>query len=362
MYMGLLTQVSQGSQEALATLVNYAAAAAGMTGDVYREGFAEMGEEQIAFLDQMQAAGLGFWEKTGDSMSFVWANAAELATSAEKAGNEIEAWEDSYGWIYNYNEELNRLIREREKAERAYTRALEDETKSASELLAISKEQLSNLKQEAALQQAAIERATAENASLFEANSEFADYVQYDATTGSILIDSESFAATNPDEDTSERFDAFVAAITENRDVISDAQDAMYDIEDEINEIGKRGQENTANIYNQIRDGLVQSRQEEIDKLDAINNSVQEASNSLVAKIQEQINDARQARDNQKTESEIGDKETRLAYLMRDTSGGNAMEIAALQKEIAEQKEGYTDSLVDQSLQDLQDANEKAAE
>jgi hypothetical protein len=38
------------------------------------------------------------------------------------------------------------------------------------------------------------------------------------------------------------------------------------------------------------------------------------------------------------------------------------MEIAALQKEIAEQKEGYTDSLVDQSLQDLQDANEKAAE
>jgi hypothetical protein len=29
-------------------------------------------------------------------------------------------------------------------------------------------------------------------------------------------------------------------------------------------------------------------------------------------------------------EQEIADKETRLAYLMRDTSGGNAMEIASL--------------------------------
>jgi hypothetical protein len=32
---------------------------------------------------------------------------------------------------------------------------------------------------------------------------------------------------------------------------------------------------------------------------------------------------------------------------MRDTSGGNAMEIAALQKEIAEAKENYTDTLID---------------
>jgi hypothetical protein len=65
---------------------------------------------------------------------------------------------------------------------------------------------------------------------------------------------------------------------------------------------------------------------------------VQEAAGSLVDKIQEQINDARQARDNAQAETEIGDKETRLAYLMRDTGGGNAMEIAALQKEIADSK------------------------
>jgi hypothetical protein len=46
--------------------------------------------------------------------------------------------------------------------------------------------------------------------------------------------------------------------------------------------------------------------------------------------MQKQIDEARQARDNEKTENEITDKEARLAYLMRDTSGGNAMEIASL--------------------------------
>jgi hypothetical protein len=46
--------------------------------------------------------------------------------------------------------------------------------------------------------------------------------------------------------------------------------------------------------------------------------------------MQRQIDEARQARDNEKTENDIADKEARLAYLMRDSSGANAMEIASL--------------------------------
>jgi hypothetical protein len=36
------------------------------------------------------------------------------------------------------------------------------------------------------------------------------------------------------------------------------------------------------------------------------------------------------------TEKDISDAETRLAYLRRDTSGGNAAEIASLEKQIQE--------------------------
>jgi hypothetical protein len=53
--------------------------------------------------------------------------------------------------------------------------------------------------------------------------------------------------------------------------------------------------------------------------------------------MQEQLDAERQARENDKTADEISDKMSRLAMLRRDTSGGNATEIAALEKEIAEQ-------------------------
>jgi hypothetical protein len=50
--------------------------------------------------------------------------------------------------------------------------------------------------------------------------------------------------------------------------------------------------------------------------------------------MQKQIDASRQERSNQKTEQEISDKQTRLAYLQQDTSGANSQEILALQEEI----------------------------
>jgi ribosome assembly protein YihI (activator of Der GTPase) len=59
------------------------------------------------------------------------------------------------------------------------------------------------------------------------------------------------------------------------------------------------------------------------------------------------ISEQRKARDNEKTEKNLSDKRMRLAYLQADTSGANALDILKLQKEIAEEEENYTDSLVD---------------
>nr|DAE11674.1 MAG TPA: hypothetical protein [Siphoviridae sp. ct2vX3] len=63
--------------------------------------------------------------------------------------------------------------------------------------------------------------------------------------------------------------------------------------------------------------------------------------------IQKAIDDERQARENEKTEEDIANKENRLAQLQMDTSGGNQLEILQLQKEIDEAREGYQDSLID---------------
>jgi hypothetical protein len=135
--------------------------------------------------------------------------------------------------------------------------------------------------------------------------------------------------------------------LEEQVSVNQDALDALEDIEDQTEEIEKRGRDQVSEIYNQVKDGLVKQYEKEIEALENVSSAIEDAQSALISKIQEQIDDARQARDNEKTEKSIADKELRLAYLMRDTSGGNALEIAELQKEIDEDKEAYTNSLVD---------------
>jgi DNA repair exonuclease SbcCD ATPase subunit len=157
-------------------------------------------------------------------------------------------------------------------------------------------------------------------------------------------------------------FEDFVSYLEEQSDTLMEAQDTLEGIGDEVAEIEKRGRDGVSEIYNQVKEALVSQRQEEIDKLEEINSSIEEAQSKLVDQIQKQIDEARQERENKKTETEIADKERRLAYLKMDTSGANATEIASLEKEIAESRENYTDSLIDQQLEELRDANEKAAE
>jgi hypothetical protein len=317
----------------------------------------------VQFANMVSALGLGMWKELENGhKQFTWINPAQYTTSVQEAGTEEEKWENSYDYIYNYNEEINRLIREREKAERAYQRALEDSSKSASDLLSITEQELGALEQQADVHSAAIQKALQSNEQLFKENSQFAKYVQYDAATGSITLDTNALENADFSAEEGEKFDAFLAALTENRDTINDAEDALYDIEDQVKEIKNRGRDAASSLYDAIRDGLVAERQEEIDKLSEINDSINEAQSNLVNQIQKQIDDARQARENEKTEQNISDKEARLAYLMRDTSGNNTAEILALQKELEDEKQGYADSLVDQKLQELTDSNEQAAQ
>jgi hypothetical protein len=185
---------------------------------------------------------------------------------------------------------------------------------------------------------------------------ELAKYLSYDKATGQVSV-SEDYETANIDPATREKYDEFIAALLENEQTINDAQDSIDETNETLDEMDKEGRDETSDLYDRVKDALVNQRQQEIDKLQEVNESIQEAQDALVTKMQEQLDEARQARANEKTENDIADKETRLAYLMRDTSGGNAMEIASLQKEIADAKEGYTDSLVDQSLTKLQEAN-----
>lgn len=366
-YMKLLDQVSQGNTEAIAELVGFAQNAAGLSTKAYGNAFTtewnNLGVRQKEFYDQMAEASLGYWEKTEDGQDrFVWATESNFASAAKAAGTAFEAWENAYDVLYNLNEELNGTLRERERLERSYQRAVDGNTKSAQELANITAEQLLSLQEEANLQKEIAKTATQNIANKQAENAKYTGLYSIDAKTGAIMVDNEAVANQNFSAEEGAEFKEFITYLKEQTDIAQDAADRIDEINDEVSDIKKRGKDSNTDIYNKVKEGLVKQREEEIERLQTINDSINEAQTALVGAIQEQIEADRQAREQEKAAQEITDKEARLAYLMQDTSGGNALEIASLQKEIAEAKESYNDSLIDQSIENLQAANEKAAE
>ena len=124
----------------------------------------------------------------------------------------------------------------------------------------------------------------------------------------------------------------------------------------------QRGQAAIAAMEERVTEALISQREKEIEKLEDINDSINDANSAIISKIQDQINDTRNARKNQKAEQEIANNQSKLAYLMSDTSGVNSLGAQTLQQDIAEQQENYQDSLIDQEIQKLSDDNAHAAE
>ena len=119
---------------------------------------------------------------------------------------------------------------------------------------------------------------------------------------------------------------------------------------------------NIADLQSKVEEALYNASQRQIDELSNINSSVEAANAALINEMRTQVAEERQREEQEKAMADLADKETRLAYLMRDTSGANAMEVASLQKEVTSDKEQMGDNLIDQKLDALEDANAKAAE
>lgn len=122
------------------------------------------------------------------------------------------------------------------------------------------------------------------------------------------------------------------------------------------------GREEFKNLADRVSQAIENARQEEIDKLSELNDTMQNTNQKLIDKIQQQIDEDRQERENQKTKEEIANMQAQKAYLGMDTSGANAMNLLELEQKIAESEENYQDQLIDQAIQHLTDVNEEAAE
>ena len=293
--------------------------------------------------------------KVSDSSSF------SPSSGGGGGGNE---WKNPYDEFYNTVEKINEELRTREQLERRYQRLLNRNTASAKELAEITRDQLASLETELKDREGLLEGRKRQMSDIESEYSDVGQYAWYNEKTGQIEIrwDLLEGLEGSTDEELTSRIEEYISKLEEQQNKIEEEQDAIEEIKDAVWEIYEQGKDQYFDLENLVKEAIITERQQEIDKLSEINESINDTSSKILDSMQEQLDEYRQNRDNQKTEEEIADKQRRLAYLQQDTSGANALEILRLQKEIDEATEDYTDTLIDQKISELQKQNDEAAE
>ena len=372
-YATYVDAMTHGSEQALENLVNLSGHA--LTGET--EAYTRMsekttdqikedlGEAGLEFMRIMENAKYGWLETIEDGVQIWHWGVAELEDAAKDLVGKIEGWLNPYDWLYNTNQDINAQLRERERLERKWSLALEDNSLTVNEMA-------NTLAGEVAITQ---DIANKYSHIYTEAEKELTDYITYlNSQGGAMPVLSNAFAvgadgriAANKDllfsldltSDAGGLLEEEVNRIQSLIDTMRDAEDQINDANDYLREIRKTGRDEYVDLVDRVADALKQQYQREIDTLSAINDSITDAASQLTDKLQEKIDDDRQARDNAKTEQALTDKAAQIAYLQ--ASGANQLEILKLQQELSDEQQNYTDSLVDQSIDSLTRANEAAA-
>lgn len=297
---------------------------------------------------------------------------------------DTKTWKNPYDQFYNTTEKINELLRDRNKLEREYDRLLsrnsttveqlnknlekqlknlEDQIKSQKVLLSGKRRQLINAKN--ATMEVAEGRAISFQQKYQEAGGtgDISQYAYYDENLGQVVINWDKLEALQAqDAEQGEAVEAYISYLEGIAGDFEDAQDALSDIEDSITEIINQQLEERVDFIETMRDLLVEQYQKRIDELSSLNDTINDSNQKILDGISESIELERQIRDNTETEEDIADKEARLAYLRRDTSGANDLEIMQLEEELANMREGYSDTLIDQEIDRLARQNDEAAE
>jgi len=318
--------------------------------------------------------GISFANKTAGAKNAGKGSGGGGGGSSEKP----KYWDNKYDRLYNLQQEENSLLRERNRLEHEHNELLNGAWKTNQDIVDNYHARVDSLTKEAELQrqinEAARNKAAGLGSSIYEDSNgnrkTFDEWgvtgaVQIDWTNGTIQVDEEFAKAIENDPNRSDQgaaLDAYVDKIQEVLDTMYESEESLWEIEQSLLDLRKEVLSNAADVYDQIAAALEKEQQDRIDELSAVNDAINEANSNILDAMQESIELERQIRDNTKKEEDIADKEARLAYLQRDTSGSNQLEIMQLQQELDDARSEYEDELVDQALDKLSNDNEKAAQ
>lgn len=330
--------------------------------------------------------------KSGSTVSATYkGNTSTTVSPSTKTSNDsggskqdTKTWKNPYDEYYNTTEKINELLRQRNKLESEFGKLASRSATTTEQLNKNLKSQLKNLEDQVKsqkvlingkrkqLQNAADATMSVEQGKTVSFQQAFKKaggsgsvtrYGKYNEATGQIEIDWAGLEALQAkDAEQGEAVEAYISYLEDISGELEDAQDALIDIEDGIIAIIDEQLEARNDLTTTLRDALIQQYQNEIDKLSELNDTINESNTNILNGIQESVDLSRQIRDNTETEQDIAEKEAKLAFLRRDTSGANDLEIKQLEEELKDARQSYSDTLVDQELDRLSKQNDDDAE
>lgn len=287
-------------------------------------------------------------------------------------------WENPYDELYNLQQKINEALRTRESLERRYQKLLKQEQATLEDIRKSYYAQITNLRSEANLQKQFAEGRLRQINQL--GNKIYTDengkrktfkslgvtkYASYNTDTGLLTIDWEGLEAISKNSKRTNEGKAAEAYISKLEELVGsyeEVRDKLWSIEDEIENLRQTAIESYLSFEDRVMESLITKYQQQIDSYQAMSDALDKANNEVISSLREQVDLSRQIRDNTEKENEISDMENRLAYLQRDTSGANALEVQKLQKDLEDAREGYTDTLIDQAIDKIQKDADVAAE
>lgn len=270
--------------------------------------------------------------------------------------NKKTPWKNPYDRLYNLTQQINGEIRKRNRLESEYNRLVERGLGNASQLAAKTDQERKSLEQQKALQQQLLAERKKDIEKLN--NNKYSKYAHYDMATGNVVLNN-NLISKNKDEDIGKGIEEQVSKLEELKGEIEGAEDALWDIEDQLYELTQRGRDEYIDFQKDVYNALVKQRQDEIDKYSEYISTLAEAKSDILDALRKYIDKQRQERDNAEREKEIADKDAQLFRMERDT-GSTQADIIAARKDVEQMRRDYTDELIDQKISELEEQNDEA--
>lgn len=280
----------------------------------------------------------------------------DTSGSSSSSSKEKTPWENPYDHLYNLTQKINTEIRKRNRLEAEYNRLVQYGLGNAADLAKKTEQERKSLEQQKALQQQLLAERKKDIEKLN--NNKYSKYARYDMATGNVVIDY-NLINKNKDEDIGKGIEEQVSKLEELKGEIEGAEDALWDIEDQLYELTQRGRDEYIDFQKDVYNALVKQRQDEIDKYSEYISTLAEAKSDILDGLRKYIDKQRQERDNAEREKEIADKDAQLFRMERDT-GSTQADIIAARKDVEQMRRDYTDELIDQKISELEEQNDEA--